>query len=169
MKLSRTLIALVVFAGSIACTENLTREQQWKQVIDAIPWMMQVLEYCDAFEATKSDADRADIVGLTYGVVKNVSVTAVRGSIETLLPKNVEQPDSFSLQVLVGERVRFASQSGKRVIDKGSPVYAQVAALEEGQCVIFSADSLEPIGPFQRDRVCTPRYYARFSDVRPCK
>jgi hypothetical protein len=79
------------------------------------------------------------------------------------------RPDQYSLQVNVGGKVLFASQSGKRPIKRSGKAFKQVSTLKEGQCVVFSARDLEPLATFEGGKVCNFRYYAKFTNVSPCK
>jgi hypothetical protein len=163
----RSLMLAVVITAVIGCEKKST-EEEWGEVIAALPWMMDVLNYCENYKAVKAQADKNDLTTMAASHVKNSEAKGVRGEIEKLLLPTGERPDELSLQILVGNRVRFATQSHERPIKKGDKVFEQVSAMKSGQCVIVSAHDFLPIATFQQGKVCDPRYYARFSDIQPC-
>ncbi len=159
------VVTTILAFGLLAGCEKKNKEEQWKPIVDSLPWMIDVLEWCETYRTTQSVADQQDISNRVRSVLTTAEVKSVKGTVEKLMASG---PDQFALQVMVGEEVRFASQSKDRPIERGSKVFEQVAKLEQGQCVIFTAKELMPIATFQRGVVCDPRYYVRFLDVQPC-
>ena len=164
----RSLMLAVVIVAVTGCEKKST-EEEWGEVIAALPWMMDVLNYCENYKAVKGrQADKNDLTTMAASHVKNSEAKAVRGVIEKLLLPTPENPGELSVQILIGNRVRFASQSGERPVKNGDAVFEQLSGMKTGQCVIVSANDFVPIATFQQGKVCDPRYYARFTEIQSC-
>jgi len=161
-------LMLAVLIVAIASCEKKSTEEEWGEVIAVLPWMMDVLHYCENYKDVDAQADKNDLTTMAASHVKNSEAKAVRGTIEKLLLPTEERPDELSLQILIGNRVRLATQSKERPIKKGDKVFEQVMAMKTDQCVIVSASDFVPIATFQQGKVCDPRYYARFSNIQAC-
>lgn len=163
----RSLMLVVLLAAAVGC-EKKSMQEEWEGVIAVLPWMMDVLNYCENYKGTKAQADKNDLTTMCASHVKNSEAKGVRGEIEKLLLPTEEKPDQISLQILIGNRVRFATQATERPIKKGDKTFEQVSTMKQGDCVIVTANDFVPIATFQQGQVCDPRYYARFSDIQPC-
>ncbi len=64
--------------------------------------------------------------------------------------------------------MEFATEALFAPVKKGSPVYRAAAEMHEGQCVIFSADKLEPSSMVEESKVCDLDYFASFTALKPC-
>jgi hypothetical protein len=163
----RTLMLVILLAATAGCTKK-SLQEEWEDVIAVLPWMMDVLNYCENYKSVKAQADKNDLTTMCASHVKNSEAKAVQGEIEKLLLPTEEKPDEIALQILIGNRVRFATQSKERPLKKGDKVFEQVSGMKQGDCVVVSANDFVPIATFQQGQVCDPRYYARFSDIQAC-
>jgi hypothetical protein len=100
----------------------------------------------------------------TYFAIGDVAAHA-RG---TLAQLSTNQGGSeLTLGIKVGE-VEFTTEALFAPVKKGSPVYKAAAELREGQCVVFSADKLEPSSMLEESKVCDLDYFANFTAMKPC-
>jgi len=160
--------AMVVTLTS-ACTPAKSEEEEIKEVVAAIPWMLEVYQSCVAYKATKAEAKRGDLASATYNMIRRSNVKGARAIVDKVLPVgDAASPNEYMLQLIVGGKVKFTSQSGKRPVKKGTPSFATATKLEPGACVTFSASDIEPMSTFQRAKVCEHRYYAQLADIAPC-
>lgn len=165
----RWLVVGSVAAALLACSRAKSEADEIKEVVAVIPWMLNVYQGCVDYKATQRDAKKGDISNRTYGLIRRSSVKDARAIVEKVLPVgDAENPNEYMVQLTIGGKVRFTSQSGKRPVKKGTPIFEQAAKLVEGQCVIFSATDIEPMTTFQRGKVCEHRYYAQLADLKSC-
>lgn len=152
-----------------ACTPAKSEEEQLTELVTAVPWMLEVMQLCQGYDGSSQDAKKNDISSVGLNLIRGSTVSGVRGTVARVLPVGEQNPPAeYSLAVVVGDKVEFASQRQKRPIAEASPVFAEVAKLSKGDCVVFSANELDPIADHQRGKICDYRYYARFTELAPC-
>ncbi|MBI3178958.1 MAG: hypothetical protein HYZ27_04815 [Deltaproteobacteria bacterium] len=155
---------------TMAACKTKSAEDEWRQIIASIPWLMEVLDNCETYKAAKREGDKRDIYTTALRLVRAAEVKDVRGEVESVVSiGDAKKPDEYSVQIQVRDKVRFASQSKDRPVKRGTKLFEQVAALRPGQCVVFSASSIVATSWDERGKVCTPHYYAMFSNITPCR
>jgi len=174
-KVGRGLVVVVLSTLAwltLACTPSLSQEEQVKRVVAEVPWILEVMQSCEAYKKTKADAARTDIARETLNLIHRAKVDKATGKVAKLVavggsPGGAADPE-LSLQIDLGAKVVFSSQSGKRPIKKGGALYDVAGTLREGQCVTFAATDIEPIASYQVGQLCEYRYYAKLASLTPC-
>jgi hypothetical protein len=164
----RALIAVGLVALATACKPTKTKEEDLKEVVSQVPWLLELLEKCETYKGTKDETLHAELARQSVNLIRKSAVEDVEGRVGDTFPPTAERPDEYYIQIKVGAQVQFTSQAGKRPIEKGGPFFDLVSQLEEGDCVIFSGTDLEPIAGFQQGKACDPRYYTRFTKLQRC-
>src|SRR5690606_24290556 len=115
-------------------------------MVTAVPWMLEVMELCQGYDGTTSDAEKGDVSRTGLNLIRTSEATGVRGEVSRISAVgNAKPPTEYSLQIKVGDKLEFASQSKERPIQQGGPAFEQASQLKAGDCVTFSAKDLTPI------------------------
>jgi len=164
MRTTRWLLGGFFLLTALGCNRA-SEEEVLRDLVTQAPWLMQLLQHCEAYKQSSADAARNDLANDAMRLLRTAEVREMRGEVEKLLP---DGPDSYALQVVVRDRLRFASQAQKHPIVRGDGLFETVAQLREGDCVVFSATKIEPVATFQQAKICDTRYYADFAGVHAC-
>lgn len=163
-----TLIAIVLSTLVAACKPEKTQEQELKEIVKQIPWMLELLEKCEMYKGSEDETVHAELARESVNLIHKSGVDNVEGKVGDTMPPTAERPDEYYLQIKVGTYAQFTSQAEKRPIKKGGPLFDLVSQLREDDCVIFSGTDLEPIAGFQQGKSCDPRYYTKFTKLERC-
>lgn len=159
--------SVVIALALASCTPAKSPEEEWGKAVESMPWLLKVLEACEAYKGSKSDADKRDIYVATQNMIRTVEVKDARGVVERIMPPAGEG-GSYSLQLQVANQVRFATNAKEQKITRGTPLFDQIAGLKQDQCVIFSATKVQPMAAAELGNLCSPRYLASFTSIAPC-
>lgn len=160
--------ALVVLASLASACSGFSGSDD-SHVATSMPWMLELLEHCETYRGATSDMDKGQVFRASQGILRGARVKAARGVVELSQKAGEAHPDEYLLQVRVGSDVKVASQTEKKPITRGTHLYEQARKLRKGSCVVFSATDIEAMSPFELGKVCTPHFYAVFSELRPCR
>lgn len=166
----RLWLPCLLLAIATSCTESKSEEEKLTELVSSLPWMLEVMELCQGYDGIASDTEKKDVSSTALNLIRSSGVNNVRGTVARVLPVgNTKPPGEYSVQIKVGDKVEFASQSQKRPVKQGTPVFEAVSKLGAGDCVTFTAEDLDPIAEHQRGKVCEHRYYAQITQLGPCQ
>ncbi|EYF05991.1 hypothetical protein [Chondromyces apiculatus] len=131
-----------------------------------LPWLATVKENCAEYRDAPNDIKRSAIFNAHKSFVRAMKLTDVRGTLTTISTN--QGGSDLTLKIEVGDDVEFTTEALFAPVKKGSQVYRAAAEMREGQCVVFSADKLEPSSMMEMSKVCDTEYFANFTSLKPC-
>jgi len=135
------------------------------QEVTQMPWIGLVQGNCDAYKAAPNDIKKSAIYNETIETLKGVSISGSQGKLTNL--RTNQGGSMLDIGIDVG-RASFKNKALFSTIKKGSPIYEAASNMTEGQCVIFSAEKVEPASVVERSKVCDLDYYVEFTELRAC-
>lgn len=127
-------------------------------------------ELCKQFDDAPNEIVEGQLVNKARQITKSAVLTNVRGTLDSIDADRDAQ--NMTISISAGKSYTFAVEGLTSPIKSGTPVYNSVVNMSEGQCVIFSARSLEGVAIFQRSEVCSGvagrLYGAKFTSVKNC-
>jgi hypothetical protein len=141
------------------------RQHRQREAASALPWVAQVQENCQRYEAAPNDIKKSDIFNANEAFIAGQRVDGALGQLTRL--RTSQGGGSLELAVKVGSAT-FQTGSVFSTISRDNPVYAQAADLSEKQCVRVSGQVRSAASIVERSKVCDLDYYLDFESIEPC-
>ena len=135
------------------------------ETLESLPWLGQIQENCRSYNAAPNDIKRSEIFRANESALGRVRIKEVKGKLRDLF--TTQGGGRLRLRISVGS-VAFSTEIIFDPIARGSKVYAQASTLQEGDCVVFSARSIESNSMLEKSKVCSFGHFATFTAVRRC-
>ncbi len=120
---------------------------------------------CAEYRTAPNEIKKSAIFNAHKSFVARTKLADVRGTL-TEISTN-QGGGELKLSIKVGD-AEFVTEALLAPVKKGSRVYRAAAEMHEGQCVIFSADKLEPSSMVEESKICDTDYFASFTALKPC-
>lgn len=133
---------------------------------NAFPWLAQVKQNCDAYDAAPNDIKKSAIFRANEGLLGRVSVQNARGKLAML---RTNQGGSELSLAVKADGAEFKTESMFAPIRQGTPIYDVASELKVGDCVVFSVKKIETASLIERSKVCSADYFADFASLAPCR
>jgi hypothetical protein len=125
------------------------------------PWVTTVKDNCAKYKAAPNEIKKSAVYNDNEAVVKASSVAGMQGKLRRL--RTSQGGGDVDITIRAGS-LQFTANN----IAKGSPVYQAATDMTEGQCVIFSAETLEAASLVEQSKVCDLDYFAHFTELKAC-
>lgn len=177
------LFALILFIGQALDDANLEsdkalsgdfsrKENQEKspegqlsaEFKDKTPWLSQLKEKCDAYEAAHNDIQKSEIFRNSKEFIKQIEFEELPLKLTVLSTNH----GGSELDLYFEER-----ESGLKLIKWGIPIgsqiYEQASNLRKGQCVRISGALDSAASLVEKSVVCLPHFRVNLTKIKSCE
>jgi hypothetical protein len=162
--------AVLMIVGAAKVANNTAKAKteaaaQLSNAAAAVPWVASVQQNCEAYKAAPNEIKKSDVFRANDEVLSAASLNQVRGKLTRM--RTNQGGSELDLTIEVGG-VEFKTESLLEAIKRGTPVYEAASAMQEGQCVTFTADKVRSSSLVEQSKVCDLEYFANFTRLSNC-
>lgn len=133
----------------------------------AFPWIKSQQKLCAEYKDAPNEIKKSKIFRETVGLIQRATVNNGRGTLSSI---GTNQGGSeLRIKIITSDGIEFVTETVFSPIRDGSKVYKQIENLKENSCVIFSTSAIESSSFLEQSKVCDLEYFAKFTNVVPCR